>query len=405
MPARELERLGRPGELRLAVEPAEHPADRRLAALVDRAGDQQPVDRTRHRDVVETQPLVALGRLPGAPHLLVAEHRPPLTRARVDDLEAEPTVRERQDLVGRRRAAEVTARVGDDDDLELEPLRRVDGQEPHRVGSLLLRHGLELRRAERLLVVDEADEALDVAPARLLVAARQPHQLAQVGVAARPVPAGEDGQVVVVLRDGELAQPLEREPGGGRDEPLVALLESTDEPLVLGRERLRQRALDPGEERPAAGLPPDQHERVVRDADERRREHGDERLVVVAVAQQPQVHEQVDDLLLAEVAPSRRPEGRQPERAQLLLVPLGVRAGGEQQDDLPGRRRAVVDELADPPGDVPRLRPPPVLARLAVGALVGDEQLDRMPEHRVRELPGCRRAADRRRRTRRRRGS
>jgi hypothetical protein len=39
-------------------------------------------------------------------------------------------------------------------------------------------------------------------------------------------------------------------------------------------------------------------EPVVRDAHERRRQHGDERLVVVAVVQQAQVGEEVDDLLL-----------------------------------------------------------------------------------------------------------
>ena len=44
--------------------------------------------------------------------------------------------------------------------------------------------------------------------------------------------------------------------------------------------------------------------------------------------------QQVDDLLLAEVAAAGRAVGRQPERAQLLLVRLGVGAGGEEQHDL-----------------------------------------------------------------------
>ena len=99
----------------------------------------------------------------------------------------------------------------------------------------------------------------------------------------------------------------------------------------------------------------DQHERVVRDADERRGQHGGERLVVVAVAEQAQVHEQVDHLLLAEVAPAGRAERRQPERAELLLVPLGVGAGREEEDDLARLGRAGVDELADAPRDVLRL--------------------------------------------------
>ena len=162
----------------------------------------------------------------------------------MDDLEAEAPVGEREDLVGRRRPAGVAAGVGDDDDLELEPLRGVDRQQPHRVGALLLRDRLELRRAERLLVADEADEALDVAAAQLLVGAREPHQLAQVRVAALAVPAREHGEVVVVLGDDLLAEPLERHARRRGDEPLVALLERADEPLVVVGERLGQRALD-----------------------------------------------------------------------------------------------------------------------------------------------------------------
>ena len=95
----------------------------------------------------------------------------------------------------------------------------------------------------------------------------------------------------------------------------------------------------------------DQRERVVRDADERRREHREQRIVVVAVVQQPQVREQVDDLLLAEVPSSGRAVGRQPGLAQLLLVHLGVGAGREEEHDLARRRGAGVDELAHAPGD------------------------------------------------------
>ena len=130
----------------------------------------------------------------------------------------------------------------------------------------------------------------------------------------------------------------------------------------------------------------DQDERVVRDADERRREHGDERLVVVPVVQQAQVAEQVDDLLLAEVPSPGRAVGRQAERAERRLVALGVGAGREEQDDLAGRGCAGVDELAHPPRDRRRLAVAPVRACLAVAALVADEQLDRVPEHRIREL-------------------
>ena len=130
----------------------------------------------------------------------------------------------------------------------------------------------------------------------------------------------------------------------------------------------------------------DVDERVVRHADERRGEHGRERLVVVAVVEQAQVGEQVDDLLLAEVPATRRAIGRQAPLAQRRLVALGVGAGGEEQDDLAGCRGAGLDQVGDAAGDRLRLTLAPVRARLAVRPLVADEQLDGMAEHRIGEL-------------------
>ena len=129
-----------------------------------------------------------------------------------------------------------------------------------------------------------------------------------------------------------------------------------------------------------------ERERVVRDADERRREHRQQRRVVVAVLEQPEVHEQVDDLLLAEVALAGRAVRRQPRPPQLVLVPLRVGAGGEEEDDLARSRGAGVHELADAPRHRARLAAPPVDAAVLVALLVGDEQLDGVAEDRVREL-------------------
>ena len=52
--------------------------------------------------------------------------------------------------------------------------------------------------------------------------------------------------------------------------------------------------------------------------------------------------------MLAEVAAPGRAVGRQARLAQLLLVPLGIGAGREEQDDLARARRAAVDELLAP---------------------------------------------------------
>ena len=80
--------------------------------------------------------------------------------------------------------------------------------------------------------------------------------------------------------------------------------------------RTGELALERNEERALGRRAPEQDEPVVRDADEWGRQHAHERLVVVAVVQQPQVVEEVDHLLLVVVVTAGRAEGRQPERAQ-----------------------------------------------------------------------------------------
>ena len=191
----------------LRVEPRKHPADRsRLVAgalRVDRARDDEPVDRTRHRDVVEAPPLRLGGLVLDLFHLLVIRGRAALSRRRVDDPETEAAVGQAEDLVRVARCS-VAAGVGDDDDLELEALRAVDREQPDDVGALLLGNRLELGGADDALLANEAHEALDVGAAQLLVRARQPRQLAQVRVAAPPVPLGEHREVVVVV--GETAR-------------------------------------------------------------------------------------------------------------------------------------------------------------------------------------------------------
>ena len=90
-------------DLALGVEAAEHPADRRRlvrrAGRVDRAGDDQPIDRTGHGDVVETQPLRALLLLARFLHGVVRVGAARLARDRVGHPETEAAVGERKDLV------------------------------------------------------------------------------------------------------------------------------------------------------------------------------------------------------------------------------------------------------------------------------------------------------------------
>ena len=244
------------------------------------------------------------------------------------------------------------------------------------------------RGADRVLLLDEADEALDVGAAQLLVGARQPPELAQVRVAAAAVPLREHREVVVVRAEDLLTEPLQRQRRRLRGEPVVALLERLEEPRVTCGDALRQALLEPREERPPRRGAAQEDERVVRDAHERRGQHGDERLVVVAVVQQPQVGEQVDHLLLVVVVAAGRAEGRQAHRPQRLLVDARVGARREEQHDLARLRLARLDELVHPRRDVPRLGLAPVRPGALVRALVRDEQLDRRPEGGVRQAAG-----------------
>ena len=189
-----------------------------------------------------------------------------------------------------------------------------------------------------------------------------------------------------MLAHDPLAQPLEGKPRQGFREPVEALSERTQQPCVPLGELSGERVLDARVERSPRRRAADEGEPVVRDADEGRREHGEERHVVVAVVEQAQVPEQVDHLLLAEVALRRGLVRRQTSLSQLLVVDVGIRAGGEEDDDLTGRHRTRVDELTCAPRNGAGFGAAPVDASVVVARLVGDEQLDRMPEHRVREL-------------------
>src|SRR4029078_13419232 len=97
---------------------------------------------------------------------------------------------------------------------------------------------------------DEADEALDIGAAQLLVKPGKPRQLAQVRVSAPPVPLREPGEVVVVLDHDLLADPLEPNRARDRAQPVVALPERLQEPRVALGRAFGNPLLEPREERP-----------------------------------------------------------------------------------------------------------------------------------------------------------
>ena len=75
----------------------------------------------------------------------------------------------------------------------------MDSQQPNGTRALLLRDGLELLRAERLLVAEEAHEPGDVGAANGFVLARKPAELPEVREPARAIPTSEYREVVVVF--------------------------------------------------------------------------------------------------------------------------------------------------------------------------------------------------------------
>src|SRR6185503_14495067 len=80
----------------------QNPPDRRLVARVhgvpDRARDDEPLLRTRHRDVVETETLGLLRMLPLLLDVLVGDRAHPGSRRGMRHLEPEAPVRERENV-------------------------------------------------------------------------------------------------------------------------------------------------------------------------------------------------------------------------------------------------------------------------------------------------------------------
>ncbi len=344
---------------------------------------------------VEDPPLLLLVRLLGL--LLQIRH----LRA-VDPLRPEAGELEAHAPVGGepQRAvvlAAVLAEVGHADHRELESLGSVDGHDPDGVELLRLERRLPLALLDQVALGDEVDEPAQVTPLVGLILARHAHQLAHVGHATVPRGQREDAPVVARARDRAVDQRLQRDPRRQlallREDPDAAL-----EPLAIptrqgladvlaavAGEGLPERP--PGVAAAAAGVDPNDHERVERDAAERRGERRVDGELVHRVGQGAEPLAQVEHLLLAPVAAPADQVGRDAALLESPLVEAHVGGRAQEQDDV-ARLVAGGDQLADPAGEQPRLAGAPERRRA-----------QRLAERRLLAveagLPAVRRAVDR----------
>jgi hypothetical protein len=175
----------------VAGQRAGDPVDRRAAGTrigqalaVEAAGQDQPLPRAGHRHVEQPPLLLRLLPLLEARQPVPVERGHELAAADRCEPQADAAVAAQEQLVAR--GAGLTAEVGHADDRELESFGAVDRHQAHGVESLGLQRRLAFTGLDEILGRGVGDEAAEVRPLRLLVLARQPHELAQVGQPALP---------------------------------------------------------------------------------------------------------------------------------------------------------------------------------------------------------------------------
>ena len=238
-------------------------------------------------------------------------------------------------------------------DGELEALGGVDRHQRDRVLGASRR---SVRLAQVALVAEPhlVDEAREIGAAIALVGAGRAQQLAYVAEAALAVGRGQAGQLVVVLGDDALEQRRQPQLAAGAHEAVVELLEALHERAIGLGEPFQLSQLDRPVERRLRSRP-QRGQPVVGDADERRGEHHEQRVVVEAVAQQREIGAQVAHLLRAVEAAAELAVRRQADVLERGGIRGCVARGAQQDRDVARCDAAAVDELAQAAGERDRL--------------------------------------------------
>ena len=353
-------------------------SDATQVLLLVLAREDQAVLCPGHRHVVEAAGLlgvrlllfrVELLQLPDAKGLRGREGEPqaePARLALVADA-ADPDVP--VSAAGLERAIE----LGDRDHRELEALCAVHRHDPHAVVVLGLDGGeplalVALGRLGRL------DEERPEVPALVPLELRcDPHQLPHVRHPPRRLALREQREVVRERVHRPLDQDVEREQRRLRPEGPELLAEIPElrgvrlldllEPLGLGELVVRllvrpfaEADLERRPNVPAARRGAKEPERVGRDPDGGAGERAEEHLVVERVGDDAEEAQDVLDLLLRPVAAPADHVRLEAEPPQRLLVGVHMGERPEEHDDVAAIHLFVVDQLAQPRGERPRLR-------------------------------------------------
>jgi hypothetical protein len=242
----------------------------------------------------------------------------------------------------------------------------------HRVERLGLERRLALAGLDRVAFRERVDEAAQVAPLVRLVLARHPHELANVGHAARAAGQGEQVAVVPGERDGSVDQRLKRHLSGDPALRLEAVRERGEAGPVLGGQLVEQLGIglaaaapQRGAQRPprvaseAARPQADQRNGVEREAHEGRGEERVHGQPVQRVGERRQPVTQVHHLLLPPVAASADHVHRNAAVLERALEQAHRGRGAEQHHHVPVRPQPIGGELLDPLGQQPSLGRPP----------------------------------------------